>query len=492
MTPREAFLFSVATLTPEVMYAVVPLRDGATVPLRDYQVDLIRRVAAAMRQGYRRVLVVLPTGGGKTQIAAAILAASRGTSQFIVHRKELIAQTSAAFERADIPHSFIAAGYPMSLDADVTIAGVQTLVNRLDGLLPRNLIICDEAHHATARSWDRVLGHSDESFVIGLTATPQRLDGRGLDDHFDTMICGPSTGELIAAGWLSPFDYYAPTTPDLSEVEITAGDFNRAALGDVMDKPAIIGDVVQHYLRLAPGERGIVFAVSREHSRHMAEAFRTAGVRAAHVDGESKDRDEVVGAFRAGTLDVMTNVDLFGEGFDVPGIVYCGLARPTKSLSLFLQQAGRALRPCEGKTRAIICDHAGNATTQGHGLPDDPREWSLEGRARGVRGTPKASDAEPVRTCLMCYRISLSSVPVCPCGAEFPASVREIEQRAGELAKLERETLKRRQRNLRLAQERAARTFGELVSLAMARGYAKPKGWARARMKFRAHYRVPP
>lgn len=493
---RQALLFSLATGVPEFLHLAVPLRDSLLCPvtLRDYQLDILQRVAALMRQGVRRVLIQLPTGGGKTVMAGqALLSAQQSgfAGQFIVHRKELIDQTSESFDRMDLPHGFIAAGRPLDLHAATTLAGVQTLANRLDLVLPPNLVIVDEAHHAGAGTWERVLAAYPDAFILGLTATPERLDGRGLNEHFDALVIGPSVAELIERGFLSPYDYYAPSRPDLTGLHTTGGDFNRGEVAGLMDRAELIGDVVEHYQRLAPGQQGIVFAAGREHSRNLAEAFLAAGVRAAHVDGAMPDRERkrIDGAFRAGEIDVMTNVDLFGEGYDVPGIVYCGMARPTKSLSLFMQQAGRALRTAPGKTRAIICDHASNAFT--HGLPDDDREWSLEGRAARKRAACN-DDAEPVRQCMTCYRVYPSSEKSCPgCGATATATPREIRVKEGELEKLEREAAKKRQQAVRKAEEQACGSYADFFDLAVSRGYAKPAGWARMRADLKQNYRGP-
>jgi superfamily II DNA or RNA helicase len=459
--------------------------------LRDYQEAIILRAADYMRVGVRRILLQLATGGGKTVMAAAMHgnAASVGlTSEFVVHRKELIDQTSRTFTAFGIQHGFIAAGRPFMDHPDVTIAGVQTLVNRLSGLLPPDLVIIDEAHHATAASWQRVLDAYGDAFIIGLTATPERLDGRGLDDHFDVMIEGPPVAELIARGFLSEFDYYAPSVPDTTSVHTTAGDFNRGEVAELMDKPKLIGDVVEHYGRLAAGEQGIVFAASREHSRHMAEAFTAAGTRAAHVDGSFPDaeRTRLVDAFRAGDIRILCNVELFGEGFDVPGIVYCGLARPTKSLALHMQQCGRALRMFEGKDIAILADHAGNALR--HGLPDDERRWSLKGREVRQRGAA-ANDALPVRQCKTCFRVSPSTVTECPgCGEPFPVIVRQLVQEEGELTKVERMQRQEEARRQRKAEERECKTLEDWHRLAAKRGHKR--GWAKVQWKLRHGGRI--
>lgn len=475
--------------------------------LRDFQLAMLVKAVGYMQAGVRRILLQLPTGGGKTRMAAAMhgCASMLGlTSEFIVHRRELIDQTSRTFNELNIKHGFVAAGLPFELDNLVMLSGVQTLVNRLHLLAPPNLAIVDECHHATAASWQTVMDAYGDCIIIGLTATPERLDGKGLREHFDVMIEGPSVAELIARGFLSPFDYYAPNPPDLTGVHTVAGDFNRGEVAALMDKPKLVGDVVEHYLRLAPGEKGIFFAASREHSRNVVEAFVANGIRAAHVDGSmpAKERERIVTGYREGEFDLMSNVDLFGEGFDVPGIVYCGLGRPTKSLSLFMQQCGRALRMFEGKGNAVLADHAGNAFH--HGLPDDPRQWSLEGRVTRQRGEGAENDALPVRQCKACFRISPSTVAVCPCGEEFPAQVRVLKQEEGQLTKLERAAVKaaerqqREEERERLKAEQAAQkerariqrkieerqcvTLQDWRELAERRNYQNPKGWAR--MKF--------
>lgn len=487
LTPRQATLLSVAAFNPAILRAAVPLAIDVA-RLRDFQADMLDRAIGEMHRGSRRVLLQAPTGAGKTFLAAALLSATSALgwrSQFIVHRKELIEQTSDSFlTNWDLAHSYVAAGKPFDPDAEVLLAGVQTLANRLDVVPDPHLIVVDEAHHATAGTWERVMFAYPDAWIIGLTATPERLDGRGLEDHFDVLVDGPSTAWLIERGYLSRYTYYAPGIPDLSQVSTVAGDFNRGGLGDVMDRPKLIGDVVDHYRKLAGRQQGIVFAVNREHSRHLAEAFQAAGVPAAHVDGEMNDRarGDAMISYRTGATRVLTNVDLFGEGLDVPGIGYVGLARPTKSLSLFLQQVGRGLRPAPGKTEAIICDHAGNAFT--HGLPDDVREWSLEGRKRRSRSTN--DDAIPIRQCLVCYRVSFSTATVCPgCGTPFPKSQREIEQEAGELAKLERIEAKRDATRRRKAEEQDAKSYEALVALGEQRNYPNPGGWARGRMRAR-------
>lgn len=440
--------------------------------LRDYQSNQIGEVRHAFRQGNRSVVMQLATGAGKTVMASSMLqgAAARGKPvMFTVHRKELVDQTAATFDKMGIEHGIVASGYPET-PAPVQIGSILTVARRLDRLPEFELVVIDECHHATAPSWAVVLSALSRAHVVGLTATPERLDGKGLNLQFDALVTGPSTKLLIDQGHLSPYKYFAPGKPDMLGVRTTAGDFNRGDLSGLMDRPKLIGDVVKHYQRLAPGERGIVFAVSIDHSRSIVAAFNDAGIKAAHVDGSmsKQARGDVVDSFRDGSIDIMSNVDLFGEGFDVPEASYCGLARPTKSLALFLQQCGRALRPSPGKQRAIIADHAGNAFH--HGLPCDERSWSLEGKKARL----KADDALPIKSCPDCFRVVPSTVMECPgCGHVWVVEARVLEEEEGELEEL---TRAREAKQKRISEEAACVTLSDWEDLARRRGY-KP-GWA--------------
>lgn len=453
--------------------------------LHDYQDDLLDRLVAAIMLGYTRILLQLATGGGKTHIAKAIIGAT-DTAHFVVHRKELIEQTSRTFWDGKIRHGFVAAGKPAD-EMDVLLCGIATLVNRQSGLKPPAIVIIDECHHAAAATWAQVINdYPPDTIIIGLTATPQRLDGRGLDEFFQIMLCGPDTAELIRRGFLSPYDYYAPSLPDMRTVRT---DQDAEA---IMDKPQLIGDMVEHYLRLARGQPGIVFAHSVEHSRHLVDAYQAHGVRAAHIDGDmtSKERERIDEAFRAREFDVLSNCSLLGEGYDVPGIVYCGIGRRTKSMAWYRQMVGRALRMFPGKGRAILCDHAANVFF--HGLPDDPYEWSLLGRAaRAAAGCN--DDAIPVRQCQVCFRVSYSTAKVCPgCETDFPAQRRRIEMTAGELRLFDAESRaaaeEARQQAMRQRQreEKACKTWADFKRLAEQRGYDDPGKWATVRMNTRS------
>lgn len=444
------------------------------IVLRPYQQAAIDEARAAYKAGNRAVLFQLPTGGGKTITASTVVhgAASKGNvTWWLTHRRELAGQASRTFHALGIPHGTVQAGHVSNPTACVQVASIQTIVRRLDALPPPNLIVFDEAHHLGAASWEQIFDRFPRARVLGLTATPWRLDGQGLGRWFGHMVRGPNTAQLIDDGSLSPFRLFAPATPDLSDVATTAGDYQRGALAKAMDKPQIVGDAIGHYTRLCPGKRAVVFAAGVENSRHIAAQFNAAGIAAEHIDGTMPNdlRDAAVERFRRGETLILSNSDILGEGFDVPAIEAAILLRPTKSLSLHLQQVGRALRPCEGKHEAIILDHAGNSLR--HGLPDDVREWTLEDRER----RKKAESADvAVRQCKECFYV-YRPAPKCPqCGFAAPGIAREIEQVEGTLTEF-----KRAEARAKFREQGHAGSLEALIELGRQRGYKSPEFWAR-------------
>lgn len=442
--------------------------------LRGYQDRAIDALRSAFQSGAMAPLLCLPTGGGKTVILATIAAqaAARGRHVLIlVHRRELIHQTASKLAWAGLEHGVIAAGHPVT-DARVQVASVQTLMRRLSRITwTPSLVIIDEAHHAAAGSWRQIIEHWPDAYRIGVTATPCRLDGRGLSEAFDQLVTGPSVADLVFWGFLSPARIYAPpVVADLSGVRRRAGDYANDQAAAAMDRPTVTGDAIAHYQRLAEGQQAIAFCCNVAHAVSVCDAFKTADIGAALLLGNTSDRDQVVAQYAAGAVSVLVTVDVVSEGFDVPAASCAILLRPTQSLGLYLQQVGRVLRPAPGKDAALILDHVGNVTR--HGFPDDPREWSLaEGIVRGGRGTVAPS----VRTCPECFA-AFKPAPQCPvCGAQCaPIKSRKIQQLAGELRELRRDDT-RHQRH----QQGKARTLPELIALGQARGMKNPVGWAK-------------
>jgi superfamily II DNA or RNA helicase len=416
------------------------------VGLRPYQRDAVINLGAAYELGHRRVLFVLSTGGGKTIVFVFIIASAvkRGRRVLIlVHRVELIDQVSAALDRAGVPYGIIAPGY-REIEAPVQIASIASMARpkRLERWRNRfDRVVVDEAQHARAQTWSTVLSSQPRALVLGVTATPERLDGRGLGEIFDEMIVGPSTAELIDAGWLSPFVVFEPTDrPDLSGARIRAGDY---AIEDIRERmgAVVIDAAVAEYQRLCPGVPAIVFAVDVAHSKTVAEAFRVSGIRAAHLDGDTPatDRRNALAGLASGEIKVITNCGLISEGVDVPALGAVLMLRPTTSLALYLQQVGRALRPADGKTRAIVLDFAGN--TGRHGLPDEPRAWSLYAKPRRQR--EKAAASRPCR-CGACFALNRLGAHEClECRADLRTRKEraEVEMRLAEARRREQEDM---------------------------------------------------
>jgi len=453
------------------------------IQLRPYQIDITAATRALMLGGSRSILIQAPTGSGKTALTAHMLgtAASKGMpSFFIVHRRELVKQSISTFGQVGIPVGVVSAGFEPDVRKLVQICSIQTLANRFASLQKPKLIVWDECHHVAAGSWMKVRAAFPNAYHVGLTATPQRLDGKGLGDHFQKMVEGPSVASLIEQGFLSPYRLFAPGGISTVGVHTKMGDFAKNEIAAAADKPTITGDAIKHYMKHAAGKRAVVFCVSIDHSKHVVAQFQAAGIPAEHVDGETDhdQRDAAIERFKAGKTLVLSNVELFGEGFDLPAIEAAILLRPTQSLGLYLQQVGRALRPAPGKAQAIILDHAGNC--ERHGLPDEERVWSLDGRA--IKGRDKDSAGPPVKVCPKCFAAQFSGRPSCQvCGFVFDVVGRQIEHADGDLVEVDAAELSRR----RFKENGRAQTKEDLIAIGRARKYKNPYAWAHHIMQAR-------
>lgn len=449
-----------------------------SIALRHYQLDALERVRDAYRRGVRSVLYVGPPGMGKTTIFAAVCrgAAERGNKVLILcHRAELIAQISTALTEQGVPHGFIAAAHDHRRGHAVYIASVFTLVRRTDVFSP-DLIIIDEAHHtAQTTTWGRVLSTYPNARRLGVSGSPLRLSGEGLSDHFEELIEGPDYDELQALGYLCPCKVYAPPTISTEGLHTRLGDYIHGEVESRVNRPSVTGDAIEHYKRLTPGKRAIVFDVSVEAARSRAAAFRQQGFTADCIDGtlDSQVRARLVADFRAGRLQVLTSCDLVSEGFDLPAIEVGISLRPTQSLGLYLQQTGRILRPFAGKSVAYLFDHAGNVHR--FGLPTQTRTWSLAGACE-ARGSRVAVPG--VRICAACFAAAPARALVCPqCGTRFEIRPRSVVEKDGDLEEVTAsadELAARRKKS----EQGQAKTLAQLIELGRMRGMRRPDLWA--------------
>ena len=477
--------------------------------LRDYQQEMIDKVIESLKEGYRKIMIVLPTGGGKTAIASELVRRSyaKGKSSiFMCHRQELLDQTYATYGKNGIVPAFIKGGRHPDYNNPMQIASVNTLVRRLDKYKVPDIIFVDECHHSKASQWSEILNWAGNAVVVGLTATPCRLDGKPLKDMYEKMIEVVTPKQLIEQGYLVPYLYYAPSIIDTSELVSANGDYTKKSLESASFNAKIIGDNIEQYKKIANGKRNVVFAISRRHGQDICDRYNAAGIKAEFLDGETpdKERRRTLDRFATGETKVLVNVDLFGEGFDLPAIEVVSLLRPTQSTALYLQQVGRALRTCPeiGKQTAIILDHVNNYKT--HGLPDEERIWSLDsgykGRKRGATSDIK------IRRCPNCF-YAHSPALVCPnCGYKYGADGEQIKEVAGELALIGSPEYKDLQRKevlladsleelVRIERDRRFKfgwaekqwelktgiklksTFSGLEEIAAARGYNKSWAW---------------
>lgn len=481
-------------------------RPAVTAPvLRPYQSQAVEAIRAQMRGGSRSVLLVSPTGSGKTILAAELIRAALAKGSrivFLAHRRELLNQTSAKLDSVQVPHGIISASHDRNLPhLPVQVASVSTLVRRPGHYQPADLLVIDESHHFTlTNSYQKVLAGHPAALVVGLTATPFRLDGRGLGDLFTSLVVAAQPSELLAQGHLVPLTGFAYDAPDLSGVHTRAGDYDQRGLELVMGGRKLCGSIVEQWKAHARGERTVVFAVNVQHSQTIVERFRAAGVAAEHIDGSmaTEQRDAILDRLSRGETRVLSNCALLLEGWDVPTLECLVFARPTKSLGLFLQACGRVLRPaCLGcgascspawptcpacgstkiKRSARLHDHAGAVLE--HGLPLMDRAYTLAGD-RDVRARTAAPP--PLRTCKSCFAIYDSSAARCPlCGAVSAPTRREIEEIEGD--HVEAIALERLVQRSKAPESARRDAYDRLRARCAERGY-RP-GWAKIQYKIR-------
>lgn len=363
-----------------------------TIELRPYQTDAVGRVRILMNSGKRRVCLTLPTGAGKTVVSSEFVRRTVGVGRralFIAPRAELVDQAAQTFTRLGLKvgASCASASTPANPFAPVQVASVQTLLAR--NIRPSaDMVIVDECHHAVAEETNALLSDYQDALVVGLTATPERGDGRGLGDIFDGLVVGATVRELTDLGHLVPCEILRPDRP--------------LKPGQIAQSP------VDAYLEHARGRRTVVFARSIELAEEYAAAFTAAGIRAASLSISTpwSERRMIVDALRRGGIDVVCNVMVLTEGFDAPEVSCIIMARGCGSQGLYMQIVGRALRPAPGKADALLIDLRG--VSHEHGRPEDDRQYALEGRGMRL--------SDPSSYCSVCGSLRVPPDPCPSCG----------------------------------------------------------------------------
>lgn len=435
-----------------------------TFTLHPYQQKLVNKTRQAYINGYRAPCVVAPCGSGKSVIISDIarMATAKGSRiLFLVHRKELVDQIRETFQSNNVDMQYVYLGM------------VQTVVRRLDKLKEPQLIITDENHHGMAASYRKIYDHFSDVKRIGFTATPVRLNGSGLGDVNDILIEEVDAKWLIDNGYLSPYKYYAPKLIDTENLKLNSmREFSSTSIDAVMNENKIYGDVIKHYKQLADGEQAIAYCHNVEASKQATDEFNQQEIPAAHIDGKTskEERGEIIKKFRDKEIKILTNVDIIGEGFDVPDCSTVIMLRPTQSLSLFIQQSMRGMRYRPGKT-SIIIDHVDNVRR--HGLPDDEREWSLKGKKKSSGDEPEIK----IKECENCFAVYPPNHKWCPmCGHEPEVKEQTGYEVDGD-AELE-EVMESPVITLDTREPSDCNSMSELIRLGKNRGYDKPQGWA--------------
>ncbi|MFM7012135.1 MAG: DEAD/DEAH box helicase, partial [Betaproteobacteria bacterium] len=329
--------------------------------LRPYQLAAIMDIDEQVKAGHKQIILYCPTGGGKTEIAIGLM--KRAALQegkrvlFVVDRIDLVHQAARRMYKSGLHCGIIQGGNSQDEDAQVIAGSIQTM-HRRKAKQQFDLIIVDEAHKATSRVYREFLAHQP-AIVIGLTATPFT---QGLGTLFSKLIKSSSVADLVERKYLVDCDIYAPSTPDLRGVNIVRGDYDQAALGNRVNTVQLVGDIVSTWRAMASNRRTVVFATNVAHSKHIQQQFLSAGIACEHVDAytDREERDAIYARLNSGETRVLTNVEVCSTGWDVPAVECMILARPTQSITLYVQMIGRVLRPAPGKERALVLDHSGS------------------------------------------------------------------------------------------------------------------------------------
>ncbi len=444
------------------------------VELRNYQKNIIKEIRTQISKGVKRILVQAPTGSGKTCLTSFMVEGSVEKNLqcgFIVHRRELIKQSMEAFDLIGVDYGVVSAGFEPNYEKKVQICSIQSLIRRFKKVKPFDILWIDEAHHSAASTWQILHHHYRGAICIGLTATPQRLDGQGLKSYYDVIVRGPEVNWLIDNGYLSKYKAFAsPVDLDFSKVHTKMGDYDKKETSDIVHNATVTGNAVGQYKKICNGKSAIVFAINIAHSQSIVDTFNKEGIVARHLDGKTpkKERDNLINDFKNKKITILSNVGLFSEGFDVPNLDAVIMLRPTQSLGMALQMVGRGLRPHNDKEFAYLIDHVGNF--QRHGLPDKVHEWKLEGRKK----SSKVTDEIKIKTCKKCYGVQPMTNVICQyCGHPLGNVIKDIKVLDINLVEITKDIQLKKK-----TEQGMCETMEDLIKLGTERGYKNPRGWA--------------
>lgn len=468
--------------------------------LWDDQQSLIDSIRSAASKS-KSLLVCSPCGSGKTRMASwiAISTLNKGGSViFDAPIRELRNQISNTWTELGLEHSFISSGLRYNPMRRAFVSTSATLAGRLDKIPKMSVVIMDEIHLLGAQR-ERIVNHYKEqgATLIGLSASPERTDGKDMSDLFDDLVEGLSPAELMDMGRLSGYVLYSPSKPDLSQLRVKNGEFLKADVDSFMESQSqLIGDMVGSYKKFANGKRHLTFATSIKHSHRIVEAFNASGITAAHIDGitDDADRSRIIKAWARREIKVISSVNLFLAGFDAAQasgdrdavVESISDLRPTKSKPVQTQKIGRALRVKPCGSDAILIDHASNCFNPdgsvNHGTPDMAIDWQWRGRKRKSNRSSEATIS--VRQCPICYFVSRPS-EFCPsCGHKYEVKSRILEEVEGDLIEVTRDQLAQVAKQERMLQGKA-QTLPELMELGKRRGVKNPAYWAKKVMEGR-------
>lgn len=452
---------------------------------RDYQIRAVERLRDAIGGGSKRIVLVSPTGSGKTFMSSMLIhsAVAKGKSVlFLAHRRELVVQKSKTLMKFDVPHGLIQSGMATDSQHQVQVASKDTLHARAIRrermyLPPADVIIADECHRSLAKTWQGLFNQYPNAVIIGLTATPVLGRGTGLGGFYQDMVIAATSPELVACGALVPTIVYAPHRPNLKGVKCSGGDYIQKQLEGRMNTQTLVGDVLSQWKRLGQDRLTVGFASGIAHSIHLRDTFLADGIKAGHVDGNMEDaeRDDILGQLADGKIQVLFNAMVLTEGWDCPQVSCCIMARPTKSFGLFLQCCGRIQRLFPGKTDAILIDHAG--AVHEHGFPDDAVPWTLdenekiEDRIAKQRSKPEDPREPRQLVCEKCKAVFRATLKCPRCGHMAERKGREVKTEKGELERLERDKINRNA-TMHDKQKHWDDCLGEAIGRGRSLGYA--------------------